>query len=342
MAAYGDQKLNDAMKLIIEESPSEFRSSRMGKVATNKSGQVTIDTLANLRLSLNMMKDRYRMSQARAESTKLNAYNLEDLVKAKTAGTLIHWSLLNRDSTRNEYLWYCVYRPYLLKFAALLTALLSILSFIGVISSMTGVPSTSSPYFLAVHQSNASAVGIVLFIFVTLGYTAYVTLWSLFQMRLEGYVELVPGRTTPESLSFNVRMCAKLAAPLAFFYLGWIAENGLDQGHWTHNNGQDTSYYTNVTMNTFNSTTNTTTSYNETILITQTNAIFMPSAFSNFYQLQSIHFIQQTFGTIFPCILYGVIALILPNLMNRILVCMKLPGLQFGTRKYFIICLHCG
>jgi hypothetical protein len=40
-------------------------------------------------------------------------------------------------------------------------------------------------------------------------------------------MELVPRRTTPESLSFNVRMCARLAAPLAFFYLGWISENGM-------------------------------------------------------------------------------------------------------------------
>ena len=34
------------------------------------------------------------------------------------------------------------------------------------------------------------------------------------------------GQTTPEALSFNVRMCVRLAAPLAFFYLGWISENG--------------------------------------------------------------------------------------------------------------------
>jgi hypothetical protein len=27
-----------------------------------------------------------------------------------------------------------------------------------------------------------------------------------------------------------------LAAPLAFFYLGWIAENGIKDGPWTNNN----------------------------------------------------------------------------------------------------------
>lgn len=35
-----------------------------------------------------------------------------------------------------------------------------------------------------------------------------------------GLMELVPHSTSPEGLSFNVRMCARLAAPLAFFYLG--------------------------------------------------------------------------------------------------------------------------
>jgi hypothetical protein len=109
------------MAIIVSECPGEFRSSKLGKVATNKKGQVisqftctytlplckvlsspsspyffsflvfsfllllspfhsiplltslllfsilyaqiTIDTLANLRLRLNVTKDRYRMSQ---------------------------------------------------------------------------------------------------------------------------------------------------------------------------------------------------------------------------------------------------------------------------------------
>jgi hypothetical protein len=40
-----------------------YRSSKMGKVAVNKKGQITIATLASLRLKLNQTKDRYRMSQ---------------------------------------------------------------------------------------------------------------------------------------------------------------------------------------------------------------------------------------------------------------------------------------
>lgn len=37
---YADVKINDAMDILVSECPSEFRSSKMGKVATNKKGQV--------------------------------------------------------------------------------------------------------------------------------------------------------------------------------------------------------------------------------------------------------------------------------------------------------------
>lgn len=58
LASYANQQLNEAMTIIQSECPTEFRSSRLGNVATNKSGQVTIDTLAALRTRLNTAKDR--------------------------------------------------------------------------------------------------------------------------------------------------------------------------------------------------------------------------------------------------------------------------------------------
>ena len=61
-------------------------------------------------------------------------------------------------------------------------------------------------------------------------------------------MELVPYKTTPESLSFNVRMVARLAAPLAFFYLGWLSENGIKDGPWTANSAPSITTYTNVTL----------------------------------------------------------------------------------------------
>ena len=47
-------------------------------------------------------------------------------------------------------------------------------------------------------------------------------------------MELLPAqRTCANSLSVNSRACAKLSAPVAFFYLGWIFENGIKRGPWT-------------------------------------------------------------------------------------------------------------
>ena len=53
-------------------------------------------------------------------------------------------------------------------------------------------------------------IQITIFILFTLGYVTYITMWSLFRVRLVGTMELVPHRTHPKSLSFNVRMIARL------------------------------------------------------------------------------------------------------------------------------------
>ncbi len=57
----------------------------------------------------------------------------------------------------------------------------------------------------------------------------------------------------------------------------------------------------------------------------------MPSAFSNFYQLQSVGAIQTTFGIAFPVILFCVVALVELNVLNRIMLYFKMPEYQFGA-----------
>jgi hypothetical protein len=263
----------------------------MGKVAVDKSGKVTVDTLAALRTRMNLMKDRYRMAQAKVDATKMLAYRLEDIVAAKNANggrgsDVIKWTLVGRDSTRNEYLWEVKVKPLLRKLMAVVFVVLSLFSFLGVVCSMEGVKKEVSVYYLAVHDKKATPGGITIFVLVTLGYVTYITSWSLFQMRLTGLMELVPYRTTPESLSFNVRMIARLAAPLAFFYLGWISENGIKSGSWQNNDAPNLVTYSNVT-----SVVNGTT-YSQIVQVTTSQALFMPSSFSNFYQLQSVYVIQ--------------------------------------------------
>jgi hypothetical protein len=268
------------------------------------------------------------MAQAKVEGTKLLTYTLEDLIAAKNNpdAHVIHWSLTDKDSTRWEYFYQIRLKPFLLKIAAIACAALSILSLLGVICSMTGVSNGVSPYFLAIHRDNITPAGICIFIFVTFAYTINITTWALFEMKLGAAMELVPGRTTPEALSFNIRNVARLAAPLAFFYLGWISENGIRTGSWVDNDAPTTHYLKNVTI--WDNGTEITVLRNAT-----TGPISMPSGFSNFYQLQNISAVQAVFGTVFPIILFVVMGLVALNIFNRLLVFLKLQNYQFGDGK---------
>jgi hypothetical protein len=297
-------------------------------VATNKQGQVTIDTLAALRLKLNYAKDQYRMAQARAEDTMIHAYTCEDILKAKSEGKL-YWSVLARDATPLEHKWFVTYRPWAMKIGAIVLALMSLFSFIGVCSCMAGADNSASIYYKAVHDPSATAGGIVIFIFGSLGYTAYITSWALFQMNFAGLMILVKYSTTPESLSFNVRMIARLAAPLAFFYLGWISESGLRSGPWTTNMAAyhyelRNVTYINTTISDFPQ------SYNITQLVSVPGGVSMMSAFSHFYSLGDIEIVRKSFGTIFPVILIVMVCLTVTNVYNRLCVLAKMQKWQFG------------
>lgn len=300
----------------------------------NKSQQVTIHTLAALRLKLNYAKDQYRMAQARAENTMLHAYTCEDILKARQEGKLF-WSVLDRDGTDWEFKWFVTYRPWAFKFLAVCAGLLSLFSFIGICSCMKGADNSASIYFNAVHDPDATPGGIVIFIFISLGYTSYITCWALFQMNFAGLMILVRYSTTPESLSFNVRMIARLAAPLAFFYLGWISESGLRSGAWTQNLAP---YHYELRNTTVNSTIYDAVTgqghvfvHNVTQLTQVTGGVQMMSAFSHFYQLQDIPIIRDSFGTMFPVILICFLSLTITNVYNRLCVLVNMEKYQLGT-----------
>lgn len=243
------------------------------------------------------------MAQAKVEGTKLLAYKMEDIVAAKNnpSAKVIHWSLTDKDSTEREYNMEIYYKPWQYRIAAVLCAVLSVLSFLGVVCSMKGVSNNVSVYFLAVHDDNIQIGGIVVFILITLGYTAYIAFWSLFQIKFGAANELVPSRTSAESMSYNVRMVCSLVSPLAFFYLGWISENGIRTGDWV---------------------------YNEAPI----NKVNMPSAFSRFYSLSNVGVVQEVFGTICPILLFVVLGLFALNIFNRLLILLKCDEYQFGAQ----------
>ena len=370
-----DENLRMAVQVLEADCPNDFKSERKCnpediKPYLSKNGQVTLAGLAKLRQSLNQSKDKYKMAQAKVRSTERRAYILEDLVAAQRNKTgVIFWSLRNKESTKAEYQWHIVIKPRLYRVAAICTGMLSLFSFLGVICSMAGVPNEASVYFLATHSASATGPDIVVFILFTLGYTTYVTLWSIFQIRVSGYVELVPFRTSPEFLSFNTRNCLRLAAPIAFFYLGWIAENGLKSGSWTE--WVDITTITNSINNTtaptmtptFSGNNSATPSFLPTDLPSQIPSFFptlsplnsnstnipvsastagpssltssttfqMLSSFSQFYNIQAVPFVTSLYGTGFPIILFILVPLFALNFFNRLFVLLRMPYLQFGT-----------
>lgn len=310
------KQLADAMEIILSELPKEgFNATRSGEVACDpKSKEITITSLGALRSRITLAKSKYRMALAKVEKTKLKAYYLEDLLDARRRNDpsepghdgvqKISWSLTATQSTTFGYWWHLRYKPWLLRLVAVGWGCLSIFSFIGVVGSYSSVNVTNTPYFKAVHDSGVSTGGIVIFIFVTFGYTVYITFWSLFQMRLGGMMDLVVGETTPLSLSFNARMIARLAAPLVFFYLGWLAENGISEGqeNWTFNHAP-------------------------------TGAIQMTSSFANFYQLQQVAFIRRSFGTIYPTILIIFLVMVVTDFYNWLCVRCGANWAQFGIPR---------
>jgi hypothetical protein len=224
------------MKICVEECPTEFTSGRLGKVALDKkTGKVTLESLAQLRGEVIALKGSFKMCQGKVEEAKRNAYYYEDILEAmgdKSGEKSIKWSLAPPSSAW-DYNWHVTYKPLLFRLSALLAAAFSVFSYLGIIGTMNGVGPGVSVYFLAVHDDRGSASGICVFVLVTLCHAIFTIIWSVFQMKISNLMELLPGQTTPSSLSVNARACANLSSPLAFFYLGWIYENGLRNGGWT-------------------------------------------------------------------------------------------------------------
>lgn len=290
-----------AIDILVSECPPEFKSSSAGIVALDKkTGKVSIKELAKLRQKLYWNKSNYTMSQQKISKIQNEAYFLEDLLNATSLENdtkTIKWSF-KPESTKWEYLWYVKVQPAVCKFFGFVFGVVSLLSYLGVIGTISGVPLNFSPYFVAVHDKKSTGPGIVIFVLLTLGYACYVTIWALFEMKISGVMELVDNKGTwPLSMSFNARMVARLSAPLAFFYLGWVHENQTVGGSF------ENAENSNIALNT---------------------------AFSRFYQIQVIPIMGNSMNTFFPILMICVSALTLTNILNRILVFCKCEKLQFG------------
>ena len=328
-------EINEAMEMIMNECPSEFRSSKYGEVAVDKEGNITVHTLAALRTSLNSCKSKYRMAQARLETCQMNAYRFQDMVDAKNSkknantkknpNPQIKWSVSNTLSTKEEFMWLIYQKPRWCKIIAFIYAVISLFSFLGIISSIDIGATPISVFFHM--KENLPFVGNVIWLYLSLVYVILTTTWSLFQLRGAGF-ELVPGRTTPESLSASCRMLMGLSFPLIFFYLGWIAENGINDGRWMFSSEpllprDEGSIYLNQTLRELNQ-------FREEDILMAEGYVYMPAAFVNFYPLASIPFIKDSFGSLFPTLLFCFLMLIMTKAYNRACILLGAPSYQFG------------
>ena len=228
-----DSWIHAAMATLEAECPPEFRSESSGQVVVDpRTNKITIDSLAELRRKLNLAKDEYRLAQGRLDAIKLRAYTAEDIHVAinRTDGVkAINWSFRSKPGGPVSYYWHTTVRPIVLRCCAILCGMLTILSFLGVIGSFKGNSVDTSTYFLAVQADTTTPSERVFFVLLSMGYMCVVTFWAISEIRVSGIMEMVPFRTTPESLSFNARLVARFAAPMAFFYLGWIFEKLINE-----------------------------------------------------------------------------------------------------------------
>jgi len=293
-----NEYMSNAIDVIKKDCPKEFHSGSTGNVAGNKSGHLSMDTLASLRAQLNSDASAFSISKGKIERIKTRAYYLEDLVSCEGNG-VVEWSFGQGTSSVRTAKWMYFWRPMLLKVAACTTGAISATFLLAYIGVMTGYSSGLSFFTLIVHSPTSHVGSVTVFCLATLGYFSFVLFWSLGQMRVAGQMELIGGReTTPKSLSFNARMCCKLAPPIIYSYFGLIYENGVTEGEWMEN----------------------------------AEGEILNTAYSElFSEMSVLPVIGEKFNTFFPVLMVILSVLQLGNLVNRILIRVRLAHLQFGT-----------
>ena len=295
-----DDEMERAFQLTLDDCPDEFIHSKSGgEVHKNKEGKVTLEELAILRRQLCIDKSSYFMSKAKVERIKKESFYLQDILDSRDRDVQkIKWSFGMGESTHKEWLWHVKFKPIFYKLASLVSWIMSFFVWFGLIGVISGYNSGISVFSIVVHTDGASMGGITVFVLLTLGYIAYTTMWSLFQMRIANMMDIVPDQqTTPKSLSFNARQTAKLSAALVFFYLGIIYESGTVTGGWMKDKNDE----------------------------------ILKTGFSRFYgTIEVMPFLGDSFNLFFPLVIIILGFFQIFNIFNRVLVYLHLENFQFG------------
>jgi hypothetical protein len=115
------------------------------------------------------------------EEAKITAYNYEDIIASMSREDgvrKIKWSF-TVESTEFGYMWEVWYKPIIYRICGVISAILSVFSYLGIIGTMPSVTRDLSVYYTAVHADHVTGGGVLVFVLLTLVYTAYVVMVSL-------------------------------------------------------------------------------------------------------------------------------------------------------------------
>ncbi|GMI22775.1 hypothetical protein TeGR_g11457, partial [Tetraparma gracilis] len=154
-----NEMLIHACNVIRDDCPKEFHSGSAGTVRANKLGNLSLDTLADLRKQLNKDASAFNISKSKIERIKTRAYYLEDLVNCRDTGT-IEWSFEQGEASPRMVKWMYFWRPIVLRSGSVALGLLSFAFLLAYIGVMTGYNSGISFFTIIVHHDTSHVGGI--------------------------------------------------------------------------------------------------------------------------------------------------------------------------------------
>ena len=294
-----NEKLLKYVNILVNDSPVDINCPEIGNIIINKqNNNITVGSLADYREILYKNNAIFTTAQGKLNKLQMKAYFLEDLIEAtSTVGEIdsqiagykyINWSFKQKGS-RWEYIWYINIKPIIYKIIGSLCGILSICSYLGIVSMINKIPFNIFPYYIIIHNTNISQIELGACAFISIGYLCYVIKWALFKINIFKSMELIGNKVTwPIPLSTNSRILASLAAPLSFFYLGILHENGMSMG--------DKDYERDI------------------------NGNRLKTIFSDFYKMDEIPIIKSPFNIFFSILILCISFFACAQILNKLLV----------------------
>ncbi|KAJ1461639.1 hypothetical protein M885DRAFT_506688 [Pelagophyceae sp. CCMP2097] len=221
---------------VVALAEAGFKSSACGEARTNKSrgGKITDAwAVADMRRDLAAARAQYNSAEGAVERVKCRVYYLEDVQAARLSNErTIKWGFGRAPSGLSGWRWHTAAVPVLHRFCGIAAAAFScalLTSEIGAAVPATRRGLQVSAFAAMAHlgvQRDGEA-GAAIASAACLGYMVLCLFKAVSLMKIRGYLDInARQRTPPRVLSFAVRQVGTLAAPLAYNYLATMREVG--------------------------------------------------------------------------------------------------------------------